>query len=721
MTTQEFKDFLNEWYPPKPRDNKNVEANAQLSQQDIDTLKKFVEDFEKDDENYDWEGNLDPVIKVARKFNVETTVKKDNINSISKNNSSYPFMIKQVLFYLGVACTLYKKDGKPLASQADIIAVLNKKDKKSKSKSSASQAEILTEQSKKDDKGLNLSHNFFSRLGVTEFVAMIEYKQPPMLFNYAGQKHDELGVAIKHLVHQAGTYDVFVDIFGGSGAASVAFPRKSNPVYIYNDLDENLANLFDIIADDKDHLTLIEYLRELQIDLCNDFQWVQFDFDLKQEALDYFNRRVATGRSRETDAELSIIYDAKVTDVELQVIKDINNTNDTNDTKYAKYEKYIEYITSIMLKLDSITTKNSFLYSKEDNAFLDKLFEKYKETNNVFELVVNFWSNYNDIHNFITRNHIPINLYDVTYKHKDGDLDLNTDMHKFHAAALRFYEWYALFDNILEDKTHKGRDDKFLCGIATIFRYYFTTKGKIGNSPILRINVEVGDERTDDLQWKDFLEEDFEKLINDLYSLIKKNDEVLSKRAEKRKNQTKNDDNDRSIPAHTIIEQMDCVDLIKKYQSSGVASFKHNKPLFYSDSPYSATSDYKVGKFSDVDMKNLIEALKVSGDRFIFSCRACKGSVQGSKTTDELKKGNQIIIKEVFDVFQSTFNTKKIYVLTIETGVDFWQAVRDNKITEIMITNYKIEPFKDGQYPNAKYKVYLFDDFMKKLNQNINK
>ena len=85
-----------------------------------------------------------------------------------------------------------------------------------------------------------------------------------MVTNYMGQKHGELSVAIKNLVYQAGKYDIFCDIFGGSGAALLSVDRRKNTGYVYNELNRNVRNLFEVLADDSKHLELIEELETLQ-------------------------------------------------------------------------------------------------------------------------------------------------------------------------------------------------------------------------------------------------------------------------------------------------------------------------------------------------------------------------------------------------------------------------------------------------------------------------
>ena len=112
---------------------------------------------------------------------------------------------------------------------------------------------------------------------VNDYKKCIEYNQPELHICYKGQKRDILAEAIKHLVFQAGTYDCFINIFGGSGAATLAVLRRNNAVYVFNDLDFGIYCLFDTIADDEEYKQLIQYVKYLQNDLDGKDRYELFD------------------------------------------------------------------------------------------------------------------------------------------------------------------------------------------------------------------------------------------------------------------------------------------------------------------------------------------------------------------------------------------------------------------------------------------------------------
>lgn len=653
MTTQEVRKLLNEMFPQTKRYNKSIKADSKLSDKEIEILCQFVSDFESLDEQFDWRSRISDITSIANRLQTKQTVKANNkAGKIPKTPDAMPFLIRQVLFYLGVACSVYK-----LASQAEILRVLKYN-------------------------GLNLSHNFYSGMHVTDYVNMHLYKQPEMLFPYLGQKDEELGAAIKHLVYQAGAYNYFIDVFGGSGAASVAFPRRNNSVYIYNDLEEELGNLFDIISDDKDYETLIEYMRCLQEDLRGGLtEWNPFGFDFENEAQVFYKER----NSRNTYKELRIVSDLNA---------DVSDNAD---------------IYMIMEFMDKL-----YDYISEFEAYSDfkkEVFGEWDKSKGFFLLYMMFLKNYSKIVSFLNDNLIPIDMKSITYSWGSYKEKLGLVEHRIRAKQLRFYEWYAICGNALNGKS-SCKTDKVFLGMATIFMMQFVTHGEAGLSSILRMYKDIDEVYYDDKtgeskEWIKFINTDFECIISKLHSRLKKNDKLLAKRKRKSKSNSK-----RTLITRTIIEKMDCSDLLIKYRGK-------EHVLIYSDSPYIATKQYKAGDFSPEAMKHLLEMLLETKSKFIFSCRACK-STNKSEATEKVLEGNQIILDTVFGNISKIFKTKELYVLTIATGKNFWDIVKNNGVAEIMITNYEIYDFSDNQYKTTSYKVYKYDNFLDKLKKNIN-
>ena len=206
-----------------------VRDNAELTSDEIAILYQIVLDCENSTNSYTWEKlciELDKIATIYIRFNnVETNkikaVNPKKTDKIPASPNSIPWLVKQVLFYIYIYCIkhdvkmekeVYKKISWSRVTSSDILAYLK-------------------------GKGIKISHNFFSRTksSARNLYDTKEYKQPELPCNYMGQKRDQLAFAISNLVNQAGRHNVFVDIFGGSGAATVAFKHRNNCEYVYNE------------------------------------------------------------------------------------------------------------------------------------------------------------------------------------------------------------------------------------------------------------------------------------------------------------------------------------------------------------------------------------------------------------------------------------------------------------------------------------------------------
>lgn len=681
------QNILDEYYPPLSKYKKRVERNNELTDEEVSVLYKFVDNFEEQEEKFDWINEIDSIIPIIKRFQSTdvVSVTTNKAGTIPKSPKATPFLITQVLFYLGVACSFYEKDGKPLAPASKILEVLK-------------------------DKGLNLSHNFYTKLNLNSYVEMLKYRQPEMLFKYNGAKHKELGVALKNLVYQAGAYNTFVDVFGGSGAASVAFPRRRNTKYYYNDIDKDLTNLFEILVDEKKHLKLIEYLGYLQEDLKGERDWEEDlvntadyleNLNLNEEAQKFYIK-LWNKKKKDKDnlQNISDILDADIPDItksnyyteirKQRLVGDLIIEADLN----VDFNSIIDF----MSKLHDIVIKNKENYRGSDD-FLKVVFENSFKVPLSSFLIQSYFENYSNILNFIKLNTINIEIANIIYTDNSNTEILSAVEHQARAKQLRFYEWYAYFCNIRSGSTTYS--DETLLGVATVFYYSFVTNGSADISDILRNYIDTneiyadGSQKSDGLQT--FIEKDFSVIIKNLYSKMKKNDKLLAKRQS---------NSDKSLDTRTVIETKNCFELLDIYS-------KEDKTLIYSDSPYLNTTGYKAGIFTKEDMDKLIKALFSSNNKFIFSCRACLSKQRGDDLT-KVRKGNQELLEWLFKKFEGN----ELWVCTV--GVDFWKQVRNNDITEIFITNYEIHSFSSFEYPDIKFKVYSYKDFIDELLKNIN-
>lgn len=161
----------------------------------------------------------------------------------------------------------------------------------------------------------------------------------------------------------------------------------------------------------------------------------------------------------------------------------------------------------------------------------------------------------------------------------------------------------------------------------------------------------------------------------------------------------------------------DCVNVIKKISKPDC----NENVVFYCDSPYLETSDYKneekgASRFTPEKMRELVSSLKASNQKFIFSCRLTK-RLHKNPTPQKIKNNYQTntnIIADTFLPFVDLYEEdeyRDLYVLEISQQAGFVQSIKDNKATEIMITNYKIVdlPSLDN---GMTFTVYEFIDFL---------
>lgn len=657
MTHQEAQLLLDSMLMPFNIHKRRLQANATLSDNEKELLLQIVVDFEGLSEKYDYKKALADIAAIMRRYVKEADGSTEEGNKYVIQPDALPFLIHQVLFFVAVSCNVYDS----MASQNDILSEIEKN-------------------------GVSISHNFFSRKNTTpiQYISMCKYEPPKMVTNYMGQKHGELSVAIKNLVYQAGKYDIFCDIFGGSGAALLSVDRRKNTGYVYNELNRNVRNLFEVLADDSKHLELIEELETLQKDLRGDGRWLEY-VDFEQEVQDFVSSmsRICL-KHRKLVVEDPSDFDMEYSDV-VKWMRDIR-------------AEVLSLSNDFSFSFDGETYDKQYLLNEVFNDVVNPTYM------NGYELFMSFFRNYRLIWafwwNFISSSVSAMQgefYSELDGKVKSEDHSVMLQRHK----RYRFYMYYAYFMNLLNKSGTIEPDSMVRYAVAEIYKQFLTTHGKTGVSPILRMDVDLGCTAGSNAT-RSFLAQDFREKISNVHK----------------------------IAWGTVCEGLDCIDMIKKYQhSSQETGAAHNNPIFYSDSPYIETSDYAnkaagVPAFDSNKMKDLIVALKASGDNFIFSCRAVKGSVNGSETTDKLKMSNMRLKAAVFDCFSQEFiqADSPLWVLAIEKRGSLANLIQANKVAEIMITNFEIADFSSNSAccKNTTFKTYTFQNFMEIWSQNAN-
>ena len=99
------------------------------------------------------------------------------------------------------------------------------------------------------------------------------YVPPKMPFAYAGMKEGYLGYLISELQKQV-PYKKFIDVFGGSGAASVQFKHREDAEYYINDFNYCIVSYYSVMQTDdqavyNEFIDKIYLLNSLYIDAFN--------------------------------------------------------------------------------------------------------------------------------------------------------------------------------------------------------------------------------------------------------------------------------------------------------------------------------------------------------------------------------------------------------------------------------------------------------------------
>lgn len=249
VTRITVKEMLDDMLPPFKQYQASIKANRKIKNRK-GRLLDLIADLERNNgeeylDEHKLEEKLEQIIEIA-----DPRKKKEE-----RKNMTTPFLIKQALFYLNCRCL-----------QCDRCKATEREKRNCKIYNREHSCGITQKSflNKLGEHGFKVSHNFFSRMGITPESYMLTkaHKQINPPFPYPGQKKDELGVAIRELAYQAGKYTKYVDVFGGSGAACSAIPKKERVTYYYNEKNCNVENLFEVLADDK-------LYKELIIELTN--------------------------------------------------------------------------------------------------------------------------------------------------------------------------------------------------------------------------------------------------------------------------------------------------------------------------------------------------------------------------------------------------------------------------------------------------------------------
>lgn len=551
-------------------------------------------------------------------------------------------------------------------------------------------------------------YNFSYKFGIypERLYHFLSKEQPTCFYPYKGAKTNEVGFGVRYVAFQAGAYSNFVDIFGGSGCASASVIHSNGTKYFYNEKNRHVRNLFEVLKDKSLCKKYIKEMKKFIYDLRHKVQKksVFKNVDLDVEGYDAYasmKKKPLSGDILEIKA-----YKDKFVMSDAQALKAFNVV-DENNKRTPKGERYCydrSYSCSDILKL---------LNSKDMQNLNNQIIVEEYDAQAFFNPKEVFKGSYKSSGEKVTLREYLGNLetyyalgywfYCQVLLNSSGDIE-DEDKVK-----------YAIASTYLLSMAVEGLDMNSNSEVLHFFEHRLASTKSHGGMH----NTKKYDEFIEYWNHKDAdVGKVFEKKVKAFHELIK-------------------DEN---------ISGYDAVDLVRNYSRRLELRYKNktvtingnvykrsDKVLFYSDSPYEGTSDYKdeangVAEFTKGDMVDLIQLLIDSEQKFIFSCRA---STSG-KVTKKKRENNKEIKQNVFDEFQNR-KTSPLYVTVLLgrkvkeksssfTEADliqrFEDAIKKNKANEIYITNYKVRYYYSTKF-RTDYLVIDYDTFMRLEENNL--
>lgn len=540
------------------------------------------------------------------------------------------------------------------------------------------------------------------------------YTIPETPQGYMGQKKGELGEAIKHLTIQAGDYTDVIDLFGGSAAASLAIPPIQRRNYTYNEKNKLQYNLVKVQADKELSEMLCRSLKKLQNDLSGKQLYVR-GVDFKAEIEEAISLKYI-----DDDEKVKFIIQNNFVDFR-QGIYEKGNWKELNYIKKALQKRIKHQVKNVTYQ--AIFSDEKFTLDEILDAFenLSKIFSKGK-------LPVYQRDNWRLRNILMTYSYVEPRSLRSLYGACQRTADYEEVKSDFFIEKMSIYErlimdfqfrrfkYHVYYKNLIEDYYKKGcieleGKQKIEYAVALFYLREFGTRGgDISASNARGICTRMPNNigiKIDSTQLKislKFVRKDWRKKIKNFQQKFKNT-------------------------------RFKCCDFEEIFEEL-LIRMPDKSYLIYSDSPYIETRAYKGCTFGVKEMEKLIEAFDNPRVKMIFSTRAAIGSKEGQVTTDELRKSNEILMRDEFEAFawlkQPMMGEKpiEINVLAIERIINpskrkekdqgtLAELIRNNKIAEIMITNFEIEGWEDKK-KKVRFTVYTYDEFMEILKENMN-
>ncbi len=522
--------------------------------------------------------------------------------------------------------------------------------------------------------------------------------QVEQLIPYMGAKTKEKGLGIRYLAYQAGGYRDFIDVFGGSGFASISVIHSKGTRYFYNEKGIYVRNLFEVLSN---HSLYTKYKKEMEY---------------LREGLKGSTIKKGLFSGKDFVAEFSKTYHKAEKEERKEEVRGYQRFIDNIDFSSEEEEFAVSQIRNVLETAKNVSNitindatvkaedKNTAKYVIQEADRLEEIIEKKGIRTILFELVL-FCDDYliktlrSDLKKVKGHTDTGENIGIVDYVHS---------VIKYHALGV----WYYCRNLTSRTRREIKEADKVKYAVALTYLHFMAFNNgqdPTDNSEIMDLYTEKDEKKK---SFKEFLSVDFSAKADAIHNIIKGG----------------------------LVIGEDAIELVKWCGNllDLRAGWNDNANiLFYVDPPYPATEDYDkkngIDEFNGKKREKLIDALINSNQKFIYSCRASI-SAKNKKDVNSVEKklANRIIFQEEFEVFENKIKEKgeKLYVMAIMSGKSFEgkgeedtldafrKYIRDDDGTEIYITNFRIRDYYSIQY-NKYYMTMKYQDFMDAERNNL--
>lgn len=231
-----------------------------------------------------------------------------------------PYEIKALMWYMAYrAIEIYDSLEDKSAADAKIRAfvkeVLDKNRRAMKGISNQLMIDIYRKDTERK-RGYSFSKKTFQDFAMSpsRFYKAVHYNDISMINKYAGEKKGVLGSTLRYIVSFARDYENFLDLFGGSGRATMAVQKIDGVDYYINDWSFCNVNYYNVMKDDKlyrDLRTLFETV-QLQLSSASDKASLSLNYYKKYKNLyDSYNDKYNSSKHATIDVSERLLKNMK--------------------------------------------------------------------------------------------------------------------------------------------------------------------------------------------------------------------------------------------------------------------------------------------------------------------------------------------------------------------------------------------------------------------------